>query len=281
MLRLDYAPPSSDLADLFSVFYYAELSPDEGAVPERAAIAQLRILMGGPAVATIAGRDTCLDPGVYMFGPTTQGLSYRAVRAPVRIMGVGVLPAGWVALVNADASSYTNLAANVFDMPLRIDISECCAMPDIADVHEGAAMMSDMLRPATAHRDFAVIAFTQIVDDWLMASMSPDIDDLIAPTGLSPRQLERLCKHCFGMPPKMLARKYRALRAARALHGSGKEDQAGIVSAFYDQSHMIREIKHFAGQTPGEIRLSRAETDHLIDQRRAMAGKISRLVSEI
>jgi AraC-like DNA-binding protein len=83
------------------------------------------------------------------------------------------------------------------------------------------------------------------------------------------------------MPPKMLARKYRALRAARALHSSGEDERAVIVSAFYDQSHMIREIKHFAGQTPGQIRLSRAETDHLIDQRRAMAGKISRLVSEI
>ena len=38
----------------------------------------------------------------------------------------------------------------------------------------------------------------------------------MALTGLSLRQVQRGCKWYFGSPPKMLARKYRALRAAVA-----------------------------------------------------------------
>src|SRR3546814_8806389 len=51
----------------------------------------------------------------------------------------------------------------------------------------------------------------------------------------------------------MLARKYRAVRAASALARGEGLDSAQLGDAFYDQSHLIREIKRFAGATPGQL----------------------------
>jgi methylphosphotriester-DNA--protein-cysteine methyltransferase len=47
-------------------------------------------------------------------------------------------------------------------------------------------------------------------------------------TGLSRRQIERLCKQTYGAPPKFLVRKYRALRTANAI-ANGNEDWQSLV----------------------------------------------------
>ena len=84
----------------------------------------------------------------------------------------------------------------------------------------------------------------------------------------------------YGMPPKYLARKYRALRAARAYAEQNEEELLALEDAFYDQSHMIREIKFFAGTTPTKLRVEEGETATLIDQRKDLKGKIPPLVSD-
>ena len=50
-------------------------------------------------------------------------------------------------------------------------------------------------------------------------------------------------------------RKYRALRAATLLcdPDATSEMRARVESLFYDQPHMIREIRQFAGRTPGTL----------------------------
>jgi len=68
--------------------------------------------------------------------------------------------------------------------------------------------------------------------------------------GLSLSQVERRCKRYFGSPPMQLARKFRALRTAIAMtHKDANLDDI-LAEGFYDQSHLIREMKHFTGITP-------------------------------
>ncbi len=96
----------------------------------------------------------------------------------------------------------------------------------------------------------------------------------------SSRQVLRMVNKLYGMPPKYLARKYRALRAARAFAEDNEDELLELEDAFYDQSHMIREIKYFAGVTPTKLRVAEGETAKLIDQRKDMKGKIPPLVSD-
>ncbi len=290
MLHLEYAQPVAALRDMVSVFYFAKIAPDSGVVHERAAIGQLRIISGAPAMARIGDKDIRVMPGTYIFGPTIKGISYWCEAGSTTTLGVGLLPAGWDAMLGVDASRYVNQIVAVEEtaatesimgpLPYSGDRTPLIAATHAESIDAGADALSAYFTGLLPKLDSDVVKFTRMVDAWLMANWSPDIDDLIANTAVSARQLERLCKQYFGMPPKMLARKYRALRAARALSDPNGESREAMISAFYDQSHMIREVKYFAGETPGKIRLKRAEADLLIDQRRAMAGNISRLVTE-
>jgi AraC-like DNA-binding protein len=113
-------------------------------------------------------------------------------------------------------------------------------------------------------------AFVDQVNAWLAGATAPDIADLIALTGLSLRQIQRGCNRYFGSPPKELARKYRALRAAVAMtHGDPDLDDL-LVEGFYDQSHVIREIKYFTGTTPREFAENPTELNREIAKRIAL-----------
>jgi methylphosphotriester-DNA--protein-cysteine methyltransferase len=120
-----------------------------------------------------------------------------------------------------------------------------------------------------------------VVDAWLISDGDPSVESLANQSGLSQRQLERMTKRYYGLPPKKLARKYRALRAAQSLAHGDSLDETGLALAFYDQSHLIREVKQFTGLTPGQLRSGQSPlTRATMKGRRALGGKVSPLVSE-
>jgi AraC-like DNA-binding protein len=98
--------------------------------------------------------------------------------------------------------------------------------------------------------------FMRAVDNWLTMLPTPLVETLVADTRLSLRQVERNCKALYGKAPKALAREARALRAAAAMKADPDATYDIVEYGFYDQSHMIREIKYFTGMTPGQIRFA-------------------------
>ncbi|MES2096506.1 MAG: helix-turn-helix domain-containing protein [Pseudomonadota bacterium] len=96
--------------------------------------------------------------------------------------------------------------------------------------------------------------FARIVDEWLQSRPAPLVSALVAGSRLSLRQLERKCNALYGKSPKVLAREARALRAASEIALNPHAGYDVVEFGFYDQAHMIREIKHFTGTTPGRIR---------------------------
>ena len=59
----------------------------------------------------------------------------------------------------------------------------------------------------------------------------------------------------FGQSPVRLVRRYRAVRAATllSLPELSEEMEADIREAFYDQAHLIKEIRFFTGRTPKRL----------------------------
>ncbi len=69
------------------------------------------------------------------------------------------------------------------------------------------------------------------------------------------RTVERCVKRDFGLTPKQVQRRARALDMAALLLGVAmKEEEADIRLRYFDQSHLTREIRHFFGMTPGQLR---------------------------
>jgi AraC-like DNA-binding protein len=218
--------------------------------------------------------------GVHILGPTTGPVKVRA-EGPVRVFGAGITPAGWSALIGAQASTMINRvfdAGALFGAALDGAIKQLAAGSDVAEM---ARIATPLLSGLISRHDGDALDFVRAVDAWLANEDSPDLDVLTAATGLSRRQVERKCNALYGAPPKLLARKYRALRAAVAL-ASGRTSLDEVIDrGFYDQSHLIREIKQFTGLTPRQIAADPPLLARLtIAQRHALGGQVGPLISD-
>ncbi len=69
--------------------------------------------------------------------------------------------------------------------------------------------------------------------------------------GVSERQFRRLSGELLGLPPKKLQR---VLRLQRVLAELLSPDEATLREGFYDDAHLVHELRALTGLTPGEIR---------------------------
>ena len=278
MVSLRYFAPAEDVRELVSVYYLFEVDQPSFADNERAAIAQLRFLLEGTADLTFADGKTYPGKDVMLTGPST-GVMHFEVKGPFRMLGVGLLPAGWSALTSKSAADYADKsvpAQDVFtpEVDKNLDLLRRCK-----DVEEMIAWADQIFRLLKPRLKPEVAVFTKMVDDWLASELNPPVQALMEQATQSSRQVLRMVNKLYGMPPKFLARKYRALRAARAYAEHDEKEMLTLQEAFYDQPHMIREIKLFAGTTPTRLRVKEGETAQLIDQRGLLKGRIPPLVS--
>lgn len=78
------------------------------------------------------------------------------------------------------------------------------------------------------------------------------IADLAHMVGLGPRQLARAFVAHVGITPKKLARIFRFQRLVSTLSHGGPADRLGLAvrCGYYDQAHLIRDFREFAGCPP-------------------------------
>ena len=278
-VALDYAAPEPGLRDLVSVFYDFRADVPFFEDLERADLAQFRFkLVGGPAEYLFADGHAQAGPDIQIVGPTT-GTTRTRVEGPVHVFGCGLLPAGWGALLGLEASTLVNRVIDATEFFGERVVKAADELRAAATIEERVEIGNALIRDLAAQADSQPLWFTRTVDEWLESDLSPDIEDLVTATGLSRRQVERYCKRFYGAPPKVLARKYRALRAAVAL-AKGENDMDDLLEqGFYDQSHFIREIKAFTGVTPKKIAVDLPVLTRLTLKRGELEG-VGRLVGD-
>lgn len=275
-----YSPPPALLGDRISSLYELRQDTPTYNELERADRPQFRILLSGTGHYEFANGH--IDPSgrVIIVGPTSGPVRGVGI-GPMHCVGAGLLPPAWVSIIGHDAEQWIDRAIDAEKLLGDSATRLADAVTAASDIDERFRLICDFLDTATAVQDPAQIAFTQMVDAWLCSAADPQIEALVTESGLSMRQLERLAKRCYGLPPKTLARKYRALRAAAALARGENLDDSDIGDSFYDQSHLIREVKRFAGLTPQQIR---KRESHLLTEistgRKALEGQVGPLVSD-
>jgi len=80
------------------------------------------------------------------------------------------------------------------------------------------------------------------------------IADFAREVGIEQRRLERLVRRDFGMPPKQVLRRARALDMASHLRGVADQAEADeLALRYYDQSHLIREFTELFGMPPRQF----------------------------
>lgn len=277
MPTLDYHAPAEPLRDYVSLYYFFDCPEAVFADIERAAVAQMRfILLGDSEMHFFDGRTAPVS-GAALIGPTT-GHSHFAIKGPFKLFGMGLLPAGWGAITSRSAAEIVDqvIPATQFFPNIGQHLEALRTCSNLAEMAERADIVLTRLVAASSPD---ILTFTNMVDGWLAAAPSPCVQQLREMSGLSARQLARKVKHYYGMSPKYLSRKYRALRAARALVDATGDDADYLRDAFYDQSHMIRELKIFSGMTPSQLQHREGLVAQMIDKRIRYDGEISALTS--
>jgi AraC-like DNA-binding protein len=86
------------------------------------------------------------------------------------------------------------------------------------------------------------------------ANPSISVAEFARDIGIEQRRLERVVRRDFGLAPKQVLRRSRALDAASHLLGlSDRQEAEDLALRYYDQSHLIREFVHFFGVTPSQF----------------------------
>jgi AraC-like DNA-binding protein len=257
LLQMELFAPPEQVAPFVTTFF--RMSCDEPVIRDvqPSSIGIIAVMARGAGhMRFIDGRTEPSHP-LTLLSPAPAAATFD-VQGPWGVFGAMLSPLGWAGLTGLSAAEHGNRlfdGMEVLPQPLGeagralIQDFERLSVPEMIDLLSGAILAS--LRPIPAKH----VAFVRTVVDWLAQSLSPDIADLFERCGYGSRQVQRLAERYFGLPPSALARKYRALRAAVLLSrpSLSADEIAAVQDHFYDQSHMIREIRLFAGRTPARI----------------------------
>lgn len=211
---------------------------------------------GGGHIRFLDGR---VEPGhPLMLITPTDAASTLEVAGPWRIAGAMLSPAGWASLTRRSAKREGNrlLEASVLlPAPLVATGQAIFEEYDQLSDEDISERLSYALLASATPLPSEHMHFIAAIGNWLAGSLSPQIAELPERTGYGARQIQRLAERYFGLTPKGLARKYRALRAAVILSRPDitADEIAAVEEHFYDQPHMIRELRRFAGRTPARI----------------------------
>lgn len=251
-MLLEFLPPPPQLAPYVSIFFRYRNGERLVRGIERADIGQIRFMLCGAGAVRFADGRTDRSSDITVLGPTCGAYSYR-VDGGCHVFGFSLRPIGWGAIVGLPAHE---CADRLTDGGSLLGEEGAAVIPDLCEADDLAAMVervAPLLMARIAENAIPRMHWqlAEAVRRWLIAEGAIEVADLFAALPWSSRQTTRLVNHYFGGPPKFLARKFRALRAACAILGG--QNPAEVASAFYDQSHMIKEVRHFTGRTPGEL----------------------------
>lgn len=258
LFELTYHAPPAQLAQLITTLYHFRCDETEIRDIQPAAVGHVMVFLRGSGVMRFP--DGHIDPShpVSLMTPCSAAVPVE-VDGPFHCIGAALSPLGWAAFTGLHAARWADRL-----LPAQDHLGQDLAtLGDslIAAYGKGATgvdlceklaqFLGIIVRPVNP-RHAALMAG---VADWLGSGFDPDLDDLFARSAYSRRQTQRLVERYFGLPPSALKRKYRALRVVALLAQAAlsEEDVHELEDCFYDQSHMIREIRHFAGRTPGYL----------------------------
>ncbi len=260
LISVDYIAPPHGLGDYITTLYHFRCEEREFRDVQPASVGHLTLFPMGKGEALFASGERDPNPEIAILTPLATAATL-VVDGPFHAIGAALSPLGWAALTGLNAGEHRDRLRPAIEI-LGDDVETVC-QPLINAYRSGsktgrecAIALAEYIRGVLKPVNPQHVALIRVVNTWLGSAFNPRIEDLLARTDYSTRQVQRLTERYFGLPPQALARKYRALRAAAllSLPSLAPEFEADLGEAFFDQPHMIREIKRFVGRTPARLR---------------------------
>ena len=259
LFQIDYIVPPAAISDYVTTLYHFRCEEEEVRDIQPASIGWLALFPMGKGAMIFADGRIAPNHETNLLTPFSVATPF-AVKGPVHSVGAALSPLGWAALTGLDAAVHGNQLVRAGDLLGEevevLGAKLCTAYRDGSmSGPECAAAVGDYVRDHVKPVNPRHKELIRATNSWLGGSLNPQMADLLEKANYSERQVQRLVERYFGLPPSKLARKYRALRAAALMSFPylTPEYEAELGDAFYDQSHMIREIRLFVGRTPSRL----------------------------
>ncbi|WP_232332839.1 helix-turn-helix domain-containing protein [Novosphingobium aquimarinum] len=247
--------PAPDLAPWIARLYVTKVDlGDEviscGLLTDCAAV---RIKLSGTWQAETAGGPRRFSQAVLFFGPQTHRMPVQ-VRDGFVSLGFMIRPGAFSAFRGQKVAEYLNKISPITELSNR-DLSPADIFTDDLSPEEWLLTIEDAIRKRLADRvDAQTHPATACFEAIAMTDPSVSIVEAAERCGVDRRQLERIVRRDFGMSPKQVLRRARALDMASHLRGvaDGSEGDE-IALRYYDDSHRIREFSQFFGMSPRQF----------------------------
>jgi AraC-like DNA-binding protein len=209
---------------------------------------------GDPFLERAGGGSWTRQARLLVVGPSTRASCVRP-DGWVRVVGARLHPHAARRFTGLPAYELTDRILALGDVAPRLEASLAL---DVADLDDGrrmvaaldAALARAMPGPPES-RSAAAVAIARAERGLCR------VDDLAQRLGVSAREIERTFREHVGLSPKLFLRIVRFQEVLGAL-AKGTPDGAWASLAaehgFYDQAHLIRDFKSFAGASPGAWR---------------------------
>ncbi|MXO65779.1 helix-turn-helix domain-containing protein [Altererythrobacter endophyticus] len=216
-------------------------------------ITYIRMLMKGKWTAETADGTGHYEKQALLFGPHSHRMPITCT-GPIATVGIGLRPGALHAITRLRSDQIVDRILPVEEFGL--------AQQDFTGALEPGSTPEDWLEIAEnalirlidakgARRpDPLCTAFDQAC----FANPNLSVSDFSDRHDVGIRRLERLVKRDFGLTPKQVLRRARALDLASQLCGvADSKEEAETLLRYCDQSHQIREFATFFGATPHQF----------------------------
>lgn len=275
------APPAAAAEHVHS-FYTIETDEPliEEAIP--AYSAQLVVVVRGRLAISYADGTRAHSSTVTLNAPQMRSADC-ALEGPVTVVGASLTHLAWQRLANLPADQVHDQLVPPESVlgPAQVAALEAAAAACHAGEIAPEALCATLGAAAAAGRHplrADHVAVVEAILAWLVSGFDPSLEELYGGLGMSPRQAQRIARRFFGVPPAQILKRFRALRAAMLLANPamGEELHDQMMATFFDQAHLIRDIRRYTGRTPTQLRRQSIERALLDPAAHGEAGSLLR-----
>lgn len=263
---------------------YRELAPpaELAGLVHRLWVLRGRVPAGGPfqrampdgraeLIFNFADPFECLEGGTVrtqplslLVGPSRRALAIRPT-GRVDLLGIRFRPEALAGWLHVGGGELADAAFTLGDLPAPLEATLREQLAEAGGTGDRLAILGTHLaRTAGTRADRRLSAAV----DAILGDGRARPGGIAARLGMSRRQLGRLFQERIGITPKSLGRLGRFQRALRAIDGNPQTSLASVSArtGYFDQAHMSRDFRRFAGTTPaGYRREIRELTRHFLD----------------
>lgn len=248
--------PAADLAPWIGRLYVTKVNaPDDytlscGLFNDTACI---RVQLAGEWTAETATGSEAFGRAALFFGPQTRRMPVTVTGSFISL-GMAIRPGACTALHGPKVGDFldrlvpSGMVATPSDQVLSLFDPE-------ASPEDWLHALEGLLRKRVEHLggrlpDPVASQFEEIT----FRDPAMSVSEAAEQCGVERRKLERIVSRDFGMPPKQVLRRSRALDMASHLRGVADSDEGEeIALRYYDESHLIHEFTELFGMSPRQF----------------------------